>query len=165
MIHLRAIEPPRPASTDWPRQELRWNRTGGNAARSAAAAAAPTGDLLPWVTRRSPLRQRDPPPGTRGARGGGSRRWQQHKRRGGGWGGGEGDATAGTTGGERRGGGGARGATAHGQAKPAGRHVTQLEKWGLICDARSRSGRHHDRTSPAARARHFYCRLVRNGVG
>jgi hypothetical protein len=61
MFHLRAIEPPRPASRDGPGRELRGDRTGGVAARSAAAAAAPTSDLLPWIARRSPLLQRDPP--------------------------------------------------------------------------------------------------------
>lgn len=158
MFHLRAIEPPRPASRDGPRQQLRWDRTGGVAARSAAAAAAPTGDLLPWVARRSPIASAAARSAPGNAHGGGSNSSDAET-------GGlvvvEGDATAGTTGGERereRRGWGRGGANS--QAKPAGRdcHATQLEKWGIICAARSRqraigsSPRAHQRGCPCTRA-------------
>lgn len=90
-----------------------------------------------------------------------ARRWQQQQRRGDGWaGGGGGRRDRGhdrRRERERRGWG--RGG-ANSQAKPAGRdcHATQLEKWGIICAARSRqraigsSPRAHQRGCPCTRA-------------
>lgn len=146
------------------------HRTGGVAARSAAAAGAaradgrspPPGPLADRL-RGSAIR----PPGTR-TRGAAARvvdararRWQrqQQRRRGGGW--------AGWWGG----GGGGRRDRGHDRRRDRERRVvgasergasrarlscnaTRLEKWGIIiiC-ANVRSGRHHERTSADEPAR------------